>query len=110
MAVPQKTSKRFVAGYFAAACLLMLFASLQPGAQGRVAVFAAPWSNSAPEIIALAGGRIVSTDSSGWIAVSELGSEGLLGRHYGSGAVFVASSLVAQACANLMQPYQEKNS
>lgn len=94
-------SKLFVATYFLAACSLMLLASLQPGDSGKIAVFASPWSDTAPDIVARAGGRIVSTDSSGWIAVSVAEDEGLVGRLYSSGAVFVASSIVAQACAGL---------
>ena len=101
-------SKRFVAAYFSAACLVMILAGLQPGAEGRVAVFASPWSASASEIVAMAGGQIVSTDSSGWIAVTETGSDGFVGRLYASGASFVASSIVAQACVGITGSFGER--
>ncbi|WP_417675274.1 hypothetical protein [Roseibium sp.] len=105
-----KISKRFVATYFSAACLVMVFAGLQPGAEGKIAVFASPWSNPAPQIVAAAGGRIVSTDASGWIAVTEADSDGIVGRLYASGAAFVASSVVARACAGFVNVYGESNS
>lgn len=100
-----KISKRFVATYFSAACLIMVFAGLQPGAEGKIAVFASPWSGTAPEIVAEAGGRIISTDSSGWIAVTEADADGIVGRLYASGAGFVASSVVARACAGFVKVY-----
>ena len=105
-----KLSKRFVATYFSAACLIMVFAGVQPGGEGKVAVFAGPWSDPAPEIVAEAGGRIISTDSSGWIAVTEIDSEGIVGRLYASGAVLVASSVVAKACAGFVKTLGERNS
>lgn len=100
-------SKRFVAIYFSLACIVMVFAGLQPGAEGKVAVFASPWSSSAPEIVAEAGGRIVSTNSSGWIAVSEIDSDGFVGRLYAQGAFFVASSVVAKACVGFVRAFGE---
>lgn len=105
-----KVSKRFVVTYFSAACVVMVFAGLQPGGEGKIAVFASPWSETAPEIVAEAGGRIISTDSSGWIAVTEADSDGMVGRLYASGAAFVASSVVALACAGFVNVHGERNS
>jgi hypothetical protein len=104
-----KLSKRFVATYFSGACIVMVFAGMQPGSEGKVAVFAGPWSDPAPQIVVNAGGEIVSTDSFGWMAVTEVSGEGLVGRLYASGAVFVASSVVAQACAGVLGAFGEKN-
>ena len=103
-------SRRFVAIYFSIACVVMVFAGLQPGAEGKVAVFASPWSPAAPEIVAEAGGRIVSTDSSGWIAVSEIETDGFVGRLYANGAFFVASSVVAKACVGFVKALGDRNS
>lgn len=107
-AMQQKLSKRFVAIYFGSACLLMVVAALQPGDSGKIAVFASPWSDAAPDIIARAGGRIVSTDSSGWIAISDVDDKGFVRRLYASGAVFVASSILVQACAGFVEGVGEK--
>ncbi|SHM06534.1 hypothetical protein [Roseibium suaedae] len=97
--------KAFAASYFAAASVIVVIAGLQPGGPGPVAVFAAPWGASAPDIIARAGGRIISADSSGWIAVSDFsGTDDLLSRLYASGAAFVASSVVVRACAGVLTP------
>lgn len=104
-----KISKRFVATYFTGACIVMLFAGMHPGGEGKVAVFAGPWSDPAPQIVVNAGGEIVSTDSAGWMAVTESDGEGLVGRLYASGAVFVASSVVVGACAGVLEAFGEKN-
>ncbi|MBO6754826.1 MAG: hypothetical protein JJ902_00735 [Roseibium sp.] len=80
----------------------MVFASLHPAEGGRVAVFAAPWSDrTAVEVIAAAGGPILTTDARGWIAVSESPDSDFVQHLYGSGAGFVASALVAAACMSL---------
>jgi len=92
---------RFAAIYFGAACFIMVFASLHPGASGRVAVFAAPWAPvSAAQIVVRSGGPIISTDSTGWIAVSEAAAPDFVERLYQNGAGFVASAAVA-ACLSL---------
>jgi len=92
---------RFAVTYFSAACVLMVFASLHPGASGRVAVFAAPWSTgSAAQIVARSGGPIISTDATGWIAVSEAANPDFVKQLYRNGAGFVASAAVA-ACLDL---------
>ncbi|GGB45525.1 hypothetical protein GCM10011316_16980 [Roseibium aquae] len=92
----------FVGGYFVAVCLLMIVAILQPVSSGRVAVFAAPWSDrSAVEIIAAAGGSIVSTSESGMIAMSEADHSGFVSSLYANGAIFVGSAVAIAACLNL---------
>ncbi|ADZ72164.1 hypothetical protein [Polymorphum gilvum] len=99
-------SKRFVLAYFLFANLLMVFAVLQPGnqgpgKQGMVAVVSAPWSASAAEVSARAGGQILSTGFGGWLAVSTSDEPDYLWRLYSSGAFYVASALVAEACLRL---------
>ncbi len=89
----------FAVTCFLACCVLMLTASLVPGSRGIVAVFARPGGDTALQIVASAGGRIVLVPASSWIAVTEVTDAGLVDRLYQSGAGFVASSVVAQLCA-----------
>jgi len=93
--------QRFVAVYFSLACLIMVVASVQPGNSGQVAVFTAPWSDQAAEVVARAGGQIMTTTASGHIAVSRSDQGEFVSDLYASGALFVASSVVAQACLRL---------
>jgi len=98
----QPTRWGFISCYFIAVCLLMIVAVLQPVSSGRVAVFAPPWSDrSAVEIIAAAGGRIVSTSESGMIAMSEADHSGFVPSLYANGAIFVGSAVAIAACLNL---------
>lgn len=104
-----RSAKIFGTAYFTACCLLVLVASVVPsGAGGQVAVFASPWSGPAIEIVARAEGRIVHTGRFSWIAVTEQTDPDLVGRLYRSGAGFVASALVARACAALARVPLEK--
>lgn len=98
---PGSGLKRFIAVYFSMACLVMVGAALQPGNSGPVAVFTAPWSADAAEVVARAGGQIMSTTASGHVAVSRFENAGFVYDLYASGALFVASSVVAQACLRL---------
>jgi hypothetical protein len=95
-----RSAKRFAAAYFTACCVLISLATALPsGNGGRLAVFASPFGGSAIEVIARAGGRIVHAGSTPWIAVTEQSDPDLIARLYQSGAGFVASGAVAQACA-----------
>jgi len=95
-----RSAKVFGSAYFAACCLLIVLVSVLPsGKGGPVAVFASPWSGPAVEIVAEADGRIVHAGNMPWIAVTEQTDPDLIARLYRSGAVFVASAIVAQACA-----------
>lgn len=93
-------SRVFVIGYFLLACMIFIIAGLQPGKEGKVAVFSTPWSDPAAVVIARAGGRIVSAGMSDWIAVGEMKPDGVVSDLYRNGAFFVASSIVASACLN----------
>lgn len=98
----QKTSKAFVASYFVGATFLILVAGLFPSGSGRVAVFSNPWGDvSAVEIIGRAGAPIVAVGARDWVAVTETSDGGDLARLSASGALFVASSLLAEACLKI---------
>ncbi|MCK7614148.1 hypothetical protein [Roseibium sediminicola] len=95
-----RAAKIFGSAYFVACCLLVLMTSVLPsGKGGPVAVFASPWSGPAVEIVAEADGRIVHAGKLSWIAVTDQSDPDLIARLYRAGAVFVASAIVAQACA-----------
>ncbi len=94
--------KRFTLAYFGGACFLMVAAILQPGQSDRVAVFSPPWGEQAAIIVAEAGGQLLSTDTNGWVAIAVDAEDGLVGRLYASGAMLVASAVVAQACAGII--------
>jgi|GEM_PF-1425824 len=96
-----RSAKVFAAIYFLSCCVLMLTASLVPGGKGFVAVFSRPGGDSALEIIANAGGRIIFVRDATWVAVTEVADDEDVARLYREGAGFVASSLVARACARL---------
>lgn len=98
----KKTSKAFVASYFVGATVLILIAGLFPSGSGRVAVFSNPWGDvSAVEVIGRAGSPIVAVGARDWVAVTETSDETDLARLRASGALFVASSLLAEACMQI---------
>ncbi|GAB2186008.1 hypothetical protein [Roseibium sp. LAB1] len=96
-----RTAKIFAAGYFLASCLLMLIGVLVPAGDGPVAVFARPWGDSAITVIARSGGPVLFIGDRSWVALTEAGDQQSIANLYRSGAGFVASSFVAQACARL---------
>ena len=79
----------------------MLSAATIPSGKGIVAVFSNPWGRPAIEVIARAGGPIVSGTQGSWVALTEADGDQFIDRLYRSGAGFVASALVARACAGL---------
>ncbi|MHA7774947.1 hypothetical protein [Roseibium sp. M-1] len=93
------SQKLFATAYFLACVLVMLLAALLPQGAGPVAVFASPYGKSAVEVIAAAGGRIVSAGDHDFVAVTMARDEDFIARLYASGAGFVASSTAAAACA-----------
>lgn len=94
-----KSAKVFAAVYFLLCSTIVAIGSLIPGSQGLVAVFAKPWGENALEVIAHADGQVIFVNDSTWIALTEVRNSDDVARLYKSGAGFVASSLVAQACA-----------
>jgi len=104
-----RSAKIFGTAYFTACCMLILVTSVLPaGKGGPVAVFASPWSGPAIEIVAKANGRIVHVGRTPWIAVTEQTDPDLIARLYRAGAGFVASAIVARACAALADVQLEK--
>lgn len=89
----------FAMVYFLACVLVVLPVALQPAEKGPVAVFVGPFGKSAVEVIAAAGGRIVSAGSHEFVAVTIADGETFFARLYAAGAGLVASSTVASACA-----------
>ncbi|GAA0779959.1 hypothetical protein E1180_06455 [Roseibium denhamense] len=96
-----QSAKRFAAFYFLGCCLLMVFASLAPHKSGLVLVVSKPWGDPAAEVISRAGGRIVFIEGTTWLAVADGTDQAFVSKLYAAGAGFVASSLIAQACARL---------
>ncbi|MEE4011271.1 hypothetical protein V1T76_04365 [Roseibium sp. FZY0029] len=96
-----RSAKIFVAGYFLASCVLMLAGALVPAREGPVAVFAWPWGDSAVSVVARSGGPVVFVGDRNWVALTETGEQQSIASLYRSGAGFVASSFIAQACARL---------
>ena len=94
-----RSEKTFAAAYFLGCCVLMLLGSMVPGGQGPVAVFAAPWGKPAMEVIAHAEGRIIFIRDESWVALTDASDRQSVDRLYEAGAGFVASALVAAACA-----------
>ncbi|MBO0345620.1 hypothetical protein [Roseibium limicola] len=91
-------SRRFIASYFIGACLVMILAAVQPGPGEAVVVVSSPWGVPAAEVVARAGGRIVSTSPGGWVAVSMEGAQSSIGQYYSAGAMAVMSAKVWQSC------------
>ena len=96
-----RSAKIFATGYFLASCLLMLVGSLMPAREGPVAVFAWPWGESAVSVIARSGGPVLFVGDRSWVVLTEAGEQQSIANLYRSGAGFVASSFIAQACARL---------
>jgi len=103
-----RSAKIFAATYFLACTLVVALASVMPSGNGPLAVFASPWGDSALEVIARAEGSIVHVGDTRWVAVTDQTDPDLVARLYRSGAGFVASTAVAQACARWVGTPLEK--
>ncbi|WP_296587551.1 hypothetical protein [Roseibium sp.] len=103
-----RSARKFAAIYFLGCSLLVLGGSLLPSGNGFVAVFAKPWGESAVEVIARAEGRIIFGQNASWVALTEASDHEFIARLYRSGAGFVASSVVAYACARVKGVSLEK--
>lgn len=104
-----RSAKIFAAAYFLGCCVLVLVASLTPGGKGPVAVFAMPWGKSALEVVAHAEGPIIFVNNGSWVALTESTDQQFINRLYEAGAGFVASSVIAMACARLSGVTLEKS-
>jgi hypothetical protein len=69
-----------------------------PGGNGPVAVFAAPWSTDATEIVARAGGKLVAVGTSARIVVAVSDDDDFVGRLYWAGAILVTDPRYAIGC------------
>jgi len=78
-----------------------------PAGTGPVAVFAAPWSASAAEIVARAGGQLVAAGRSRWIMVATSADDDFVRRLYQAGAILVADPRYAIGCQ--AEPTQRDN-
>lgn len=79
----------------------MLLGSVMPSGAGPVVVFAKPWGAPAIEVVAKAGGQLMTAPSEAWIVLTDASDSAFVSRLYQAGAGFVASSTVAYACARL---------
>jgi hypothetical protein len=78
-------------------CVLLLAAATPP-AQGAVAVFAAPWSTQAADIVVGAGGRLVANGRWPWIILAISDDSDFVPRLYRAGAMLVTDSRLAIGC------------
>jgi hypothetical protein len=69
-----------------------------PTGKGPVAVFAAPWSASAAEIVARAGGQLVAAGGSPHIIMAISADDDFVRRLYQAGAILVADPKLAIGC------------
>jgi hypothetical protein len=77
-----------------------------PAGNGPVAVFAAPWSAAAAEIVAQAGGQLVVAGGSPWVMIAVSADEDFVRRLYRAGAILVTDPNFAIGC----QPVQGERS
>ncbi len=83
----------------AVAIVAALFISVAvPSGSGTVAVFAAPWSADAAEIVARAGGQLVAAGRSPRIIVAISADDDFVRRLYQAGAILVADPRYAIGC------------
>jgi hypothetical protein len=78
-----------------------------PAGTRPVAVFAAPWSADAAQIVAQAGGQLVAAGRSPRIVTAVSTDEGFVGRLYLAGAILVTDSNYAIGCH--VEPVQREN-
>jgi hypothetical protein len=69
-----------------------------PAGNGPVAVFAAPWSADAAEIVARAGGQLVAAGRSPRIIMAVSADDDFVRRLYGAGAILVTDPRFAIGC------------
>jgi hypothetical protein len=69
-----------------------------PAGKGPVAVFAAPWSANAAEIVAQAGGQLVAAGRSPRIIMGISADEDFVRRLYRAGAILVTDPRYAIGC------------
>jgi hypothetical protein len=69
-----------------------------PVGKGPVAVFAAPWSANAAEIVARAGGQLVAAGRSPRIIMAVSGDDDFVRRLYRAGAILVTDPMFAIGC------------
>jgi hypothetical protein len=78
-----------------------------PAHGGPVAVFAAPWSVDAAEIVARAGGQLVAAGRSPRIIMAISADDGFVRRLYLAGAILVTDPRFAIGCHS--EPMQGEN-
>ena len=69
-----------------------------PASKGPVAVFAAPWSANAAEIVARAGGQLVAAGRSPQIIMAISADDDFVRRLYQAGAILVTDPRYAIGC------------
>lgn len=83
----------------AVAVIAALFVTVAvPGGTGPVAVFAAPWSANAAEIVARAGGQLVAAGRSPRIIMAMSADDDFVRRLYQAGAILVTDPKYAIGC------------
>jgi len=89
----------------AAAIVAALFITVAvPAGNGPVAVFAAPWSANAAEIVARAGGQLVAAGRSPWIIMAISTDDDFVRRLYQAGAILVTDPRYAIGCHGESMP------
>ena len=71
-----------------------------PSGHGPVAVFTAPWLAGSAQVVARAGGKLVSAGRWPWIITAVSDDPGFVRRLYWSGAILVADPRLAVGCAD----------
>jgi hypothetical protein len=69
-----------------------------PAGTGPVAVFAAPWSGNAAEIVTQAGGQLVAGGRWPWIIMAVSADDDFVRRLYRAGAILVTDPRYAIGC------------
>ena len=83
----------------AAAVVAALFVTVAlPAGSGPVAVFAAPWSADAADIVAQAGGQLVAAGRSPRVIMAISDEDGFVRRLYQAGAILVTDPKYAPGC------------
>ena len=83
----------------AVAVVAALFVTIAlPVGSGPVAVFAAPWSADAAEIVAQAGGQLVAAGRSPRVIMAISADDGFVRRLYRAGAILVTDPKYAIGC------------
>ena len=77
---------------------VLAVAKANPAASGPVAVFAAPWSTGAGEVVARAGGNLLAAGRWPWIVVAVSDDTGFVGKLYRAGAILVTDPSLAVGC------------